>query len=65
MKLNYTRKEVDYIKDQLFFTDEEEEILMYWLLDYSIVKIADILHLSTSTVSRRKNSIKEKLKRLP
>lgn len=61
MKLNYTKTEVEKIKDSVFFTEDEEQILKYWLLDYSMTKIADIMKLSTSTISRRKKNILNKI----
>lgn len=64
MKLNFTRKEVAEIKEKVYFTEQEEKILEYWSLDYSVVMIADLLNISTSTVTRRKQSIREKLKRI-
>lgn len=61
MKLNYTKPEVEKIKNNVFFTEDEEQILKYWLLDYSMTKIADIMKLSTSTISRRKKNILNKI----
>lgn len=64
MKLNYLKSEVKKLKEEIYFTDEELEILEYWNLDYSLTKIADLTHLSTRTVSRRKKSIKDKLDKI-
>lgn len=64
MKLNYTKDEVKRIKEQLYLTEDEEEILEYWMLDYSNTKIADLVKLSTRTISRRKNSILEKINKI-
>lgn len=61
MKLNYTKPEVEKIKNNVFFTEDEEQILKYWLLDYSMTKIADIMKLSTSTISKRKKNILNKI----
>lgn len=61
MKLNYTKPEVEKIKDSVFFTEDEELVLKYWLLDYSMTKISDIMKLSTSTISRRKKNILNKI----
>jgi len=61
LKLNYTKPEVEKIKNNVFFTEDEEQILKYWLLDYSMTKIADIMKLSTSTISRRKKNILNKI----
>lgn len=64
MKLTYTRREVKEIEEKSYFTDEEKQILEYWLLDYSIVEMSDKMKLSTSTISRRKKSILNKIKSL-
>jgi DNA-binding CsgD family transcriptional regulator len=64
LKLTYTRQEVKEIEEKSYFTDEEKQILEYWLLDYSIVEMSDKMKLSTSTVSRRKKSILNKIKSL-
>lgn len=64
MKLTYTRQEVKEIEEKSYFTDEEKQILEYWLLDYSIVEMSDKMRLSTSTISRRKKSILNKIKSL-
>lgn len=64
MKLNYTKDEVKKLKERLYFTQQEEQILEYWNLDYSIVMIADKLNISTSTVTRRKREIRNKIDRI-
>lgn len=64
MKLNYTKEEVKLLKEKLYFTPQEEQILEYWNLDYSVVMIADKLNISTSTVTRRKKSIRDKINKL-
>ena len=65
MKLNYTKSEVKKLKEELYFTQQEEQILEYWNLDYSVVQIADKLNVSTSTVSRRKKNIRDKINKAP
>lgn len=64
MKFNYTKDEVKKLKERLYFTQQEEQILEYWNLNYSIVMIADKLNISTSTVTRRKREIKNKIDRI-
>lgn len=64
MKLNYTKEEVKFLQEKIYFTEEELKILEYWVLDYTIVKMADLLNISTRTVNRRKKRIRDKLKRL-
>lgn len=65
MKINYTKSEVERLKSEIYFTKDELKILEYWLLDYSIVQMAEELKLSTSTISRRKKTIREKINKAP
>jgi DNA-binding NarL/FixJ family response regulator len=64
LKLNYTKDEVKKLKEKIYFTQQEEQILEYWNLDYSIVMIASKLNISTSTVTRRKREIRNKIDRI-
>lgn len=61
MKLEFTKKEVDYFKENCYFTDEEEQILELRLRGNTIISIAFMLHLSDKTVQRRIKSIKKKI----
>lgn len=61
MKLEFTKKEVDYFKENCYFTDEEEKILELRLRGNTIISIAFMLHLSDKTVQRRIKSIKKKI----
>ena len=63
-KFNYTRKEIDFIKSQIYLTSEEEQILDMWLLDKSIVETALKLNMSERTVCRKRKSIITKIKRV-
>ena len=61
MKLEFIKKEVDYFKENCYFTDEEEKILELRLRGNTIISIAFMLHLSDKTVQRRIKSIKKKI----
>lgn len=61
MKLEFTKKEVDYFKENCYFTDEEEKILELRLRGNTIISIAFMLHLSDKTVQGRIKSIKKKI----
>jgi predicted DNA-binding protein (UPF0251 family) len=63
LKLNYTKSEINKFKEEIYFTEDELEALEYWMLDYSLNKMADKMHLSTRTISRRKRSILDKINR--
>lgn len=61
MKLNYSKPEIKCFKEHIYFTKDELKVLEMWMLDYSIVQMADKLTLSTRTISRRKKSILDKI----
>lgn len=61
MKLDFTKKEVNYFKDNCYFSDDEEQILELRLRNKSIVEIMDIMKMNESTVNRRIKSIKKKI----
>lgn len=64
MKLNYTKSEVKSMKEEIYFTDDELKVLEMWILDYSLIQMADKLKLSTRTISRRKESILNKINKM-
>lgn len=65
--LDFTKPELEYIKENANFTIEELTIFEMLTGKYgreTIVYIADKTNLSTATVSRRIKKIKSKIKRL-
>ena len=67
MTLDFTKPELEYIKDNANFTVEELKIFEMLTSKYgreTIVYIANKTNLSTATVSRRIKKIKSKIKRL-
>lgn len=65
--LDFTKPELDYIKENANFTVEELTIFEMLTGKYgreTIVYIANKTNLSTATVSRRIKKIKSKIKRL-
>lgn len=67
MTLDFTKPELDYIKENANFTVEELTIFEMLTGKYgreTIVYIANKTNLSTATVSRRINKIKRKIKKL-
>ena len=67
MTLDFTKPELEYIKENANFTIEELTIFEMLTGKYGrekIVYIADKMNLSTATVSRRIKKIKSKIKRL-
>lgn len=67
MTLDFTKPELEYIKENANFTVEELTIFEMLTGKYgreTIVYIANKTNLSTATVSRRINKIKRKIKKL-
>ena len=67
MTLDFTKPEIDYIKENANFTIEELTIFEMLTGKYgreTIVYIANKTNLSTATVSRRIKKIKSKIKKL-
>lgn len=65
MKLTeFTRPEVEYLRQECNFTDEERAVFDMRASARSIVEIGLTLHMSESTVHRRLNSIKCKMLRV-
>lgn len=62
MNLSYLSKEQsNNYKSQMNLTDEEEQIFDMLTKNYSVVKIACIMQMSTRTVDRRIKNIKVKM----
>ena len=67
MTLDFTKPELEYIKENANFTIEELTIFEMLTGKHgreTIVYIADKINLSTATVSRRIKKIKSKIKRI-
>ena len=66
-KFDFTRPELDYIRENANFTIEQEEIFKMLTSKYgraSIVNISIKMNMSESTVKRRIKQIKNKILRL-
>lgn len=61
MKLIYTKQKIDEIKNNIYFSDEEEKVFDLWLRDTSVVETSMKLNISTATVIRRRKSILNKI----
>lgn len=65
MKLTeFTRPEVEYLRQECNFTDEERAVFDMRASARSIVEIGLKLHMSESTVYRKLNCIKRKILRV-
>ena len=63
-KLSFTKKEVEDIKSMIYLTDEENKVLELWLKESTIVETSIKLSMSERSVSRRRKSIINKIKRV-
>ena len=62
MKLTeFTRPEVEYLRQECNFTDEERAVFDLLVTARSVIQIADTLHMSEATVYRRLRNIKRKI----
>lgn len=65
MNLSYlSKKQVGEYKNKMNLLDDESMIFDMLVKNYSIVKMADILKMSTRSVDRRIRSIKSKMENL-
>ena len=62
-KLFFTKKEVENIKEKVYLTDEESQVLDMWLKEATIIESSIKLNLSERTISRRRKSILKKIRR--
>lgn len=69
MRLNHylasmVKSELDFIRENANFTEEESIVFEHMAKGKSIVYVANECNISTSTVSLRVDAIKQKLKKL-
>lgn len=65
MNLSYlSKKQVEEYKTKLNFLEDEVMIFDMLVKNYSIVKMADILKMSTRSIDRRIQNIKKKMENL-
>lgn len=65
MNLSFlSREQSEEYKRKMNLTEDEEQIFDMLTKNYSIVKIASVVQLSTRTVDRRIKSIREKMNNL-
>lgn len=66
-KINYfelTKESYDYIVEQCMLDTPYKELLEYKIKGYTMVKIADLLHTSTSNVSVLTKKLNKKVKKI-
>ena len=64
LKLDFSKKEYENIKNKIFLNEFQERILEYRIKEYSITKMSMLEHCSESTISREIKKIKNKIKKV-
>ena len=59
-----TRKDFEYIVEECMLDEEYTKLLEYKIKGYSIVKMAQLMGVSESTISVMVNKLKKKIKRI-
>lgn len=61
LKLNFTKKELEELKEKIFLSEIQERIIEYRLREYSRVKMADLEHCSVQTIDKEISKIAKKI----
>ena len=61
LKLNFTKAELQELKDKIFLSEIQERIIEYRLKEYSRVKMAELEHCSVGTIDKEINKIASKI----
>lgn len=61
LKLNFTKSELQDIKDKIYLSEIQERIIEYRLKEYSRVKMADLENCSIQTIDREISKIAKKI----
>lgn len=61
LKLNFTKQELQDLKDKIFLSEIQENILEYRLKEYSRVKMAQLENCSVATIDKEINKLAKKI----
>lgn len=61
LKLNFTKDELNALKEKLFLSEIQERIIEYRLKEYSRVKMAQLENVSIQTIDREINKLAKKI----
>lgn len=61
LKLNFTKAELQELKDKIYLSEIQEHILEYRLKDYSRVKMAQLENCSIQTIDREISKLAKKI----
>ena len=61
LKLNFTKEELKELKEKLYLSEIQENIMEHRAKEYSRVKMAELEHCSVQTIDREIKKIAEKI----
>ena len=61
LKLNFTKQELNDIKEKIYLSEIQEKIIEYRCKEYSREKMAQLEHCSVQTIDREIKKIAEKI----
>ena len=61
LKLNFTKAELEEIKDKIYLSEIQERIMEYRLKEYSRGKMAQLENCSIQTIDREINKLAKKI----
>ena len=61
LKLNFTKAELEEIKNKIYLSEIQERIIEYRLKEYSRVKMAELTNCSLATIDREISKIAKKI----
>lgn len=61
LRFEFTRSEVDEIKNKIYLSEIQERIFEYRLKEYSITKMAMLENVSESTINRELKKVRNKI----
>lgn len=62
-KFEFNKKELEDISNKALLSPLQKNLIEYRIMDYSIVKMADLEHTSTATISRELKRATKKIKK--
>lgn len=61
LKLNFTKVELEELKDKIYLSEIQERIIEYRLKEYSRVKMAELENCSIQTIDREISKLAKKI----
>ena len=61
LKLNFTKCELNRIKEEVYLSELQERIIEYRLKEYSRIKMAELENCSIQTIDREINKLAKKI----